>query len=143
MTRKTYVWYIPDISLTYSRMTRKRYVWNIPDIFQTYDQMTRKRYTRHISRYTWYMTRCVIYQVYLEICLGYYTSGNIPGIYQGYLTSTDSRCMCRYSRKLHKKCLSMKCRYLQVSASIMSVSACICWYHISISMYLPVSCPTQ
>ena len=41
------------------------------------------------------MTHRVIYQVYLEICLGYYISGNIPGIYHEYLTSTDSRCVGR------------------------------------------------
>jgi hypothetical protein len=63
MARKTYVWYIPDIYQIYDQVTRKTYVWYIPDIFQTYDQMTRKRYARHISRYTWYMTQCVIYQV--------------------------------------------------------------------------------
>jgi hypothetical protein len=88
MTRKTYVWYIPDIYQTYDQVTRKTYVWYIPDIFQTYDQMTRKRYARHISRY----------QVYLEICMTYYTIVHIPGIYHGYLTSTDSRCCSNLER---------------------------------------------
>ncbi len=49
---------------------------HFPDIYQTY--------TRHI---TW----CVIYQVYIEICMRCRTSGHIPGIYHEYPTSTDSR----------------------------------------------------
>ncbi len=38
------------------------------------------------------MTWCVIYQVYIEICMRCSTSGHIPGIYHKYPTSTDSRC---------------------------------------------------
>ena len=46
------------------------------------------------------------------------------------LVLLDKNCL------LHKKCLSMKCRYLHVSADIVSVSSCICWYHVSICMYV-------
>ncbi len=60
---------------------------------------TRKTYSRHHDipdrtlrlAYTRHITWCVIYQVYIEICMRCRTSGHIPGIYHEYPTATDSR----------------------------------------------------
>ncbi len=59
------------------------------------------------------MTQYVIYQVYLEICITYYTIGHIPGIYHGYLTSTDSRWFQRKVKFLERaaaaRAFNLKC----------------------------------